>query len=911
MNSYGDPQSARARANVPGSGPAPTPDAYRRGSAPGGRAGVSGSASVGGTSGRVPVGGRASVGGPPMGNAPVGSARVGGRASVGSASVGSASVARAAVRPGPSYDQLEGPGGGGPGGPKGKDLTKSAKKRRRANILTAAAAIVVILLGGGVVAGTWFFDDVQLTEPKAEDQVTQLFASNDKTLLATVGDTNRSLVPYQTINPVISEAVMAAEDKNFKDHHGIDMLGIMRAAWNNFTGGDTQGASTITQQYARHAAELKEISYNRKLREAVIARKMEDHYSKEEILGRYLNSVYFGRGAYGIEAAVKAYFGNNRSSITQPGAKGAITPAEAAVIASVIKQPEPSATHQGYDPQNSLQNAKERWQYTLNNMVEKGWLKPADMPAKFPTVQKFDPNKCRTDCGSQQATGKIVKYVKNELRAMGISSEEQSKGGLRITTTIDPAVQKAAETAANRANEESPLHDFEATYKTALTAVDPGTGRVLAYYGGPKGTGWDYAGPNYNDSGDFIGGGRPPGSSFKIYTLLAALSDGYGFDTTWDAEVKKIGGDAINNASRENLQCDKRRCSLETCTIQSYNFCFYHLAAKLGSDKVAEAARKAGVNFITGQQGRIDLNKVTDEAKLKAQLGNEIGYGQYPITPLDHASGVATLANDGVYNKAHFVKTVMKRDAAGKFQAYKKEKKTDKQVFEKNVVAAIDHVLQKIPGKNDKTLKDGYKAIGKSGTWEFKDGSTSQNGDAWFVGGTRHIAATVWIGREKEVKKKMVPQPIFKTPNSKSGMSGGSVPGEVWKTFLDLANKAMDYPKDDFLPDEKVGDPNKKGNGLPPEKPENPACDLLAQLCQDGQNPQNPPNPGGINIPGLPGNNNGGQNNGGQNNGGQNNGGQNNGGENGGENGGGQNDGDPTQPGDNTDQGGGQNAEPN
>ena len=178
---------------------------------------------------------------------------------------------------------------------------------------------------------------------------------------------------------------MAAEDKNFRDHNGIDMKGIVRAAWNNFTGGDTQGASTITQQYARHAAELKEISYNRKLREAVIARKMEDEYTKDEILGRYLNSVYFGRGAYGIEAAVKAYFGNSRSSLTQPGQKGAITAGEAAVLASVIKQPEPSATHKGYDPQNNLTDGHgavglHAQQHGREGLAQPGGRRPAAVP---------------------------------------------------------------------------------------------------------------------------------------------------------------------------------------------------------------------------------------------------------------------------------------------------------------------------------------------------------------------------------------------------------------------------------------------------------------------------------------------------------------------------------------------------
>jgi membrane peptidoglycan carboxypeptidase len=880
MNSYGDPQSARARARVPGSstastpddgtsGSRPAPDTYRR---PSGRAGVSGSvprgaASVGGTSGRVPVGAATA------GRAPVGSARVGGRTAVGEGGTGAyggrAAVARASVRP-TSYDEFDGPGSPAPlGGPgKGaKELSKAAKRRRRANILTAAAAVVVILLGAGVVAGTWYFDDVRLEEPKPEDQVTQLFAADNKTLLATVGRENRSIVPYQSISPVIKDAVMAAEDKNFTEHNGIDMKGILRAAWNNFTGGDTQGASTITQQYARHAAELKEISYNRKLREAVLARKIEDKFTKDEILGRYLNSVYFGRGAYGIEAAVKAYFGNSRSSLVQPGQKGAITAAEAAVIASVIKQPEPSATHQGYDPQNNLPDAKVRWEYTLNNMVEKGWLAAADKPTEYPAVKKFDPNACRTGCGNDKPTYKITKYVKQELRAMGIDDKEQAAGGLRITTTINSDVQKAAETAAARTSEESPMSELDKTYKSALVAVDPSDGQVLAYYGGANGTDWDYAGPNFAEDGSFLGGGRPPGSSFKIYTLLAGLSAGYSFKTTWDSTLKRVGGDAINNSNRNNLKCDKRRCPLETATVESYNFPFYWLAQKMGAAKVIEAAHKAGVQYISDPDkigARLDLSK-TSESDLD-RFGSEVGFGQYAITVLDHANGVATLAADGVYNKAHFVKKVEKRDdKTGKFKPYKNEQLKPKQAFDRNVVAAIDHVLQKIPPANGRSLRNGRDAIGKTGTWEYKDGKSGENGDAWMVGATRQIASAVWVGREKPVKKQMQLLPIKKPGGG--NMTGGSVPGQIWKVFMDEASKAIDKPNEPFLPNVEVGDPNMKGNGLDPlpEPPQNDGCLLGGLICPPGQgNGQGNGNNNG------PGNGNNGQGNG--NNNGQGNG---------------------------------------
>src|ERR1700760_4158207 len=244
----------------------------------------------------------------------------------------------------------------------GKSVAKAARRRRRRTFFTAVAVILVLLAGAGAVIGTWVFDDAQLSEPKAEDQVTLLLPSDGKPL-AQIGEQNRELVPYQRINPVIGEAVMAAEDKHFLTHHGIGMRGILRAAWNNFTGGRRQGASTITQQYARHAADLKAISINRKLREAVIARKLESQYDKNQIMGMYLNYVDFGEGRYGIEAAAQGYFG--KSVTTPAGQKNAITPYEAAVLASIIKQPYPTKSYGGYDPNYNKAGAQERWEYTM------------------------------------------------------------------------------------------------------------------------------------------------------------------------------------------------------------------------------------------------------------------------------------------------------------------------------------------------------------------------------------------------------------------------------------------------------------------------------------------------------------------------------------------------------------------
>ena len=906
MNSYGDQQSARARARVPGPSAAstpdddqsgyderPSPDAYRRPG--GGRASVSGSVPRGAAPvGAAPVGGRASVGGAGRasvgaGTGGVGAARVGGRASVGApadpgpAYGGRGAVARAAVRPVPAGGGVPDGPGDGQRGSASKILNKASKRRRRTNILTAAAAVLVILLGAGVVGGTYFFDSVDFTEPTTEAQTTQVMASDNKTVLASLGQFNRSIVPNASINPLVKLAVVSAEDKGFYQHHGIDMKGIARAAWNNFTGGDTQGASTITQQYARYAAKLKEISYNRKLREAVIARKMEDKYSKDEILGRYLNSVYFGRGAYGVEAAANAYFG--KSVLTPIGKKGAISAGEAAILASVIKQPEPTATHGGYDPQNNPTDALDRWRYTVGNMAElalPSGLKEAgvppgiDPPTAYPTTwKKWDADKCTTTCGNNKPSAKIVKYVKQELRAMDISDAELNQGGLRIHTTINTEVQKAAEKAANRDSDSSPLHGLPATYKSALVAINPENGRVLAYYGGPKAASWDYAGPNYTDDGKtFLGGGRPPGSTFKIYTLLAALSAGYGMDTIWDSTLEKVnGGGKINNSGREGsgLGCPVRACTLEHSIKQSLNFTFYWLADALGPEKVIEAAHKAGIQLI-GDPNTTERHKIgnLDEAQLKKLgYGREVGFGQYAITPLDHANGVATIANNGVYNKAHFVREVDQRDPeTGKFVPVKNtgEKLKPVAAFSPDVAAAAQHVLQEIPGINGVALDNGRKAIGKTGTWEFgKGGKPGDNGDAWMVGGTKELAAAVWVGREKENKKtKQVDRlPIYK-PGGRP-MNGGSVPGQMWKMFLDTASKAINADDKPFLPNStNFVDPNKKGNGVAPPPPpvqdpqqpqqNDPFCRLLQQ-CGDNNNGGN----GNDNDNGNNGNGNNGQ----------------------------------------------------
>jgi membrane peptidoglycan carboxypeptidase len=845
MNAYGDSQSARARVQVPGpsaastpddeprSGGKPGPDAYRRPSGAASVPGSSGRASVGSASaGRASVGsaavgsaspGRAAVGSATPGRASVGSASVGGRASVGAASVGG----RASVSPGgPSGPAGPGGGGGsggsgGSGGKKGRG--KADKKHRRANILTAAAAVLVIMLGVGIVGGTYFFDDIKLPQPKAEAQMNTFYLAGSKQILQRTGSP-RENVPYKDISENIKNAVIAAEDMNFRSHNGIDMKGIARAAWNNFTGGELQGASTITQQYARHVANEKDISYSRKLREAVIARKLESEYGKDEILGMYLNYIDLGRGRYGVESAAQGYFGKTVKK--NSGAKE-IDVYQAAVLASIIKQPYATDTHPGYDPANNKKEAVERWEYTLKNMREMGAI----------TQEQYDKRKY-PEAAAKVTTAKtlenkpvsmVMRHVLFELNKMGITEEKLEKGGYTITTTINAKVQEAAEKAGSKKSKSSPMNGQKKDYQAAVIGIDPKTGEVLGYYGGDDPNGIDYGGYMKGDGSgvpDDGSGGQSPGSTFKIYTLAAGQRADISFDSIWDSTLPRVGGGTISNAGADPGKiCGGKikNCDLETATIKSFNFPFYWIADKLGPDKVVEAAKDAGVGTMwTDDNGKgskkIDLTK--NNGNLTKYFDREVSFGQYRVLPLEHAQGVATIVNGGVRHDAHFVKQVKQRNSeTGEEKVLWTASKKGDRVFEADRTSDLLGVLKKIPPAYNNRV-DGRESVGKSGTWEIQVGSKNLSGDTWFVGGIPQLAVTVWVGGAGK-------RVALKEKNG-DNMFGSGTPAAIWEEFIETAAKEMKWDEEKFP--ERIRTGNKEaGNGVAPPPPT--GVDPNSQFC--------------------------------------------------------------------------------
>ncbi|WP_281286767.1 transglycosylase domain-containing protein [Catellatospora sichuanensis] len=712
---------------------------------------------------------------------------------------------------------------------------KKRSPRRRRALIAGMIGVAVVLSGVGLIAGTWFYSSVPRPEQLPLKENTEVLSVDGKAI-AKLGAENRTLIQIGTLPEPVRNALIAGEDKNFYSHDGIDLAGIARAAWNNLTGGETQGASTITQQYARAAADDLEITYARKMREAVMARKLEDEYDKLEIAGFYLNTVYFGRGSYGVGAAAQAFFGKEAAKLTV---------AEAAVLGAVLRQPEPSDNHGGYDPQNSPEAAKARWGYVLDNMVEMGWLSATDRAAAAYPDQTLKAYKAGQNAGEwgyqDRGTGNVINYVGAEMRAWNVP--DWRSGGYRITTSIDSRAQKALESQVYRA------HQFERTCQTkegketctetlkaavdgkgtllegqpknlmaAAVAIDPNSGRVIAYYGGNSGTGVDYAGRNAIGTEKEYGG-HPPASSFKIYTLAAALEDGYSIKSHFDpTPLSKANGDPDNvqNAGRDNDASCGKFCTLEQMTVKSYNVPFYKITRDIGQDKVVDMARRAGVTTVWGTDGKPMRLAGAEAGRIKSTFGYQVGFGQYPITVLDHASGAATFAAHGVWRKPHFVVKVEKKDKdTGEWKPVDGlgEKVESRQAMRAEIADEVTSVLRQIPGAH---ALSGRQSAAKTGTWE--NGRLKPNGQkmfpgenahAWFIGYTPQIATAVWVGNVREEL------PLRDRDKDKIG--GSALPGQIWEQFMNDAHQAMNLKAQPLADgsDGNLGDPD-RGDGASP-----------------------------------------------------------------------------------------------
>jgi membrane peptidoglycan carboxypeptidase len=423
----------------------------------------------------------------------------------------------------------------------------------------------------------------------------------------------------------------------------------------------------------------------------VIAAKINQEESKDQILENYLNTIYFGRGAYGIQAASQAYFGRDVNTLS---------PAEGAMLAGLIQSPSK------WDPAVDLQGSTQRWNYVLDGMVDQKWLSPADRRAAvFPNA--LPPSARKTGIPDNDR-GHIVAAVKNELASYGITEQQVNQEGLKVETTVDPKLQQQAADAATKTLDGQP-----ANLRTALVSEDPRTGAVLAYYGGTDGSGFDYAQTE-----------RQPGSSFKPFVLLAGLERNppIGLGTQFDGGTPQtIAGTKVENSDGESCP----NCDLKTAMTLSINTVFYQLGIQVGPQKVADAAHQAGIS-----------------APLDKPTGG-IAIGDKEVKPGDMASAYATFAADGVYHRPHIVTRVTTSD--GRI-LYDGGVTAPEQRMSQQLARNVTESMLDVASHSQIPLAGGRPVASKTGT--VQSSVKGQNNDAWTVGYTPQLSTAVWVGTD-------------------------------------------------------------------------------------------------------------------------------------------------------------------
>nr|WP_181724114.1 transglycosylase domain-containing protein [Nocardia gipuzkoensis] len=605
--------------------------------------------------------------------------------------------------------------------------------RRTLYVLVALA----ILVPSGIFLAAYTTVSVPQPGDLKTNQVATILAADGTTVLSKVvpPEGNRTDVTIEQIPPHVRNAVMAAEDRDFYTNPGFSISGFARAARDNVLGKESAGGgSTITQQYVKNALVGDERSLTRKMHELVISAKMARQWSKDEILAAYLNTIYFGRGAYGIDAAAKAYFGKPVQELTV---------AEGAVLAATIQLPS------SLDPEKNPEGAKTRWNYVLDGMVSAGSLNAAERQGlQYPQVVPLASTRDKEqDSGPE---GLVKTQVLKELAAAGISEQQLNTSGLQITTTIDPKAQQAAVDAATQKMQGEPEQ-----LRTAVVSIDPRTGAVRAYYGGPDGQGYDYA-----------NAGLQTGSSFKVIGLAANLEQGIPLSQLYDSSPLTVNGIKITNVEGE--QCGM--CTIAEALKRSLNTSFYRMQLDMqnGPQKIAEMGHKLGIpESIPG------VGKTLTESDGSGP-NNGIVLGQYQARPLDMASTYATLAASGVYHAPHFVSKVVTAD--GQVLLDRGEVAGEQRVsaaVADNVTAA----MKPIAGySRNHGLANGRESAAKTGTAQLLD--TGENKDAWMVGYTPSLSTAVWVGT------------VDNSPlrNYSGGMIYGSgLPSDIWKATMDGA----------------------------------------------------------------------------------------------------------------------------
>ena len=563
----------------------------------------------------------------------------------------------------------------------------------------------------------------------------QIFA-NDGTLLATLhGPENREPVSLSAVPPPVVDAILAVEDADFYSHGGVNFRAMARAFFENVNAGDVeQGGSTITQQLVKNALLTSERDFDRKRREIPLAFRLEQELTKDEILEKYLNTVYFGSGAYGVQAAAETYWGVD---------VGALGYAEGAMLAALIANPVT------YDPTLHPETAYEQRRLALERMVlldqitreQADEYKRAPLPVRRCAQVDGDQP---LSCGAVQLSepdNYFVEEVKRRLLAdprLGPTPEDRFNrlfgGGLRIYTTLEPSAQLAAENAVANV---TPRNDKGVT--AALISLDSRSGAVRALVGGP---GYD----TYQYDVATLEPGRQTGSAFKLFILLTALEQGnLPLDT-----IQGGGSFPCPGCEQDPYRVQGSGGTLTSVTTRSSNGAYVRLSQVVGLQNVIDLAKKLGVdhpNF--------------DPSELSTALGAK------ELTPLEMASAYASIPNGGEFVPAHFVDRIENREGEVIFEH---ESRSTRAYSETNACHATQILEANVrSGTGTRARLSRQPAAGKTGT-------TERNADAWFVGFTPYLTTAIWMGN---------PDTNTVSMENLNGVTnfGGTYPATIWRAF--------------------------------------------------------------------------------------------------------------------------------
>ncbi|NYG54144.1 transglycosylase domain-containing protein [Nocardioides perillae] len=661
-------------------------------------------------------------------------------------------------------------------GPASTKRPQPGPKRTRKQRLQRAAAfggigfLVLTLLGAATFVV--LYQAIEIPDPNEDfqTQTTFVYYADGERELGQFAEQNRDSIPLSEMPQNIQDAVVAAENQTFWTDQGIDPKGIVRAAFNNAQGGAVQGASTITQQYVKILYLTQERALKRKIKEAFLSLKVQRQQSKREILEGYLNTIYFGRGAYGIQAASEAFFDVEAKDLNLR---------QAAVLASVLNNPSALDPANGEDARERLRG---RYEYVLTQMAETEAIDEQRAERAMQRLPKFPEIEADNQYGGQR--GHVLTMVKDELLRLGFQEEEIEGGGLRVTTTF---TRQAMDAAREGVEAQRPEGFGPQQLHVGVASVEPGTGAVRGIYGGQ-----DYLQSQINWA---VAGGQA-GSTFKPFAVAAALEQGFSLRDTFEGNSPLVLPDGTDVENQGDS--DYGRVDMLTATENSINTAFIDMTLGMeeGPESIIETAVKMGIPPAEPRFAKAPgfPNRTPG---LEPVLG--VSLGSQTVSPVNMAAGYATIAAGGRAAAPYVIEKVVDESGETRYQHRDESERAISEDIAADVSYAMEQVVQS--GSGTAALGLGRPAAGKTGTATKTGGAVSSS---WFAGFTPQLATAVMYVRGDGTGQLDGWLPEF---------FGGSYPARTWtdvmtralegEEVLELAEPAFvdgDAPSDGYEP---------------------------------------------------------------------------------------------------------------